>query len=139
MVHALEITRELLKADGLLIDIHPTGTPPLVEAHLDGDVLVAGHLAETDNFVEYFEADDALRDVTRRGLFELEQEGLFTFMLHAQTIMALADHLEAEWSDAVLHEETIKRAAALMAEPGEGREIVLREIVRIARFRSSGG
>jgi hypothetical protein len=46
----------------------------------------------------------------------------------------------AEWLDAVLHEETIECAAELMGERGEGagdrREIVLREIVRIARFRS---
>jgi len=49
-------------------------------------------------------------------------------------------HLAAEWPDAVLHEETIERAAELMGEPGEDagdrREIVLREIVRIVRFQS---
>jgi hypothetical protein len=138
MVHALEITRSLLKIDGLLIDIHPNGKPPPIEAHVGGEVLLAGHLEETDDFVEYFEADDALTDVTGRGLFELERAGLFTFMLHAPTIMALAGHLEAEWSDSVLPEETFERAAELMGEPGEGREIVLRESVRIARFRSSG-
>jgi hypothetical protein len=138
MVHALEITRGLLKTDGLLIDIHPTGKPPLIEAHVDGEILLAGHLEETDDFVEYFEADDALTDVTGRGLFKLEREGLFAFMLHTPTIMALADYLEAEWSDSVLHEETIERAAELMGEPGEGREIVLHESVRIARFRSRG-
>jgi hypothetical protein len=42
----------------------------------------------------------------------------------------------------VLHEETIERAGELMGEPGEGaggrREIVLREFVRIARFRVIG-
>ncbi len=76
--------------------------------------------------------------MTGRGLFELEREGLITFMLHASTIMALADFLEAEWSDSVLHEETIERATELMGEPGAGREIVLRESVRIARFRASG-
>jgi hypothetical protein len=70
MVHALEITRSLLKPDGLLIDIHPTGDPPFVEVHVDGEVRLAGYLEETDNFVEYLEADDALTNVTRRGLFE---------------------------------------------------------------------
>jgi len=137
MVHALEITHDLLKPDGLLIDIHPSGNPPLIEVHVGREVQLAGYLEETGDFVEYFEAHDALTDVTGRGLFELEREGLFTFMLHAPTIMALADHLEAEWSDAVLRDDTIERAAELMGEPGEGREIVLRESVRIARFRSS--
>ncbi len=138
MVHALEITRGLLKRDGLLIDIHPSGKPPRVEAHVGGEVHLAGHSDETGNFVEYFEASDALKDVTGRGLFRLEREGLFTFMVHAPTIMALADHLEAEWSDAVLPEKTFERAAELLGEPGEGKKIVLREIIRIARFRPSG-
>jgi hypothetical protein len=138
MVHALEIIRDLLKADGLFIDIHPTGNPPSIEAHVGGEVQLAGYLEETNDFVEYFQADDALADVTGRGLFKLEREGFFTFMLHAPTIIALAGHLEAEWSDAVLREDTIERAAALMGAPGKGKEIVLRESVRIARFRPSG-
>ena len=137
-MHDLEITHDLLKTDGLLFDIHPKGEPSRIEAHVGEIVRVAGYLDETDGFVEYFQADDALADVTGRGLFTLEREGLFTFMLHTSTIKALVDYLEAEWSDSVLHEETIERAAELMGEPGEDREIVLRERVRIARFRASG-
>jgi len=146
MVHALEMTRDLLKRDGLLIDIHPTGRPPRVEVHVGEEIHLAGHLEETNGFLEYFQADDALKEVTGRGLFELERQGLFTFLLHAPTITALVDHLAAEWLDAVLPEETIARAAELLGEPGEGAaghsgdrpEIVVREIIHIARFRSSG-
>ncbi len=137
MVHALEMAHSLLKAGGVLIDIHPNGEPPPIEVHVGGEVRLAGHLEETDDFIEYFEADDALADVTGRGLFKLEREGLFTFMLHALTIKALADYLEAEWSDSVLREETIELAKELMGEPGDGSEIVLRESVRIARFRTN--
>ena len=50
----------------------------------------------------------------------------------------IVDHLAAEWSDTTLPEETFEQAAALIGEPGEGKRIVLREIVHIARFRSSG-
>ena len=138
MVHALEITHGLLKKDGLLIDIHPSGKPPPVEVHGGGEVLLAGYLDEKGGFAEYFEADSALADVTARGLFELEREGLFSFMLHAPTIMALIDLLEAEWSDAVLAEEVVEQLAKLLAEPGEGKEIIVREIVRISRYRASG-
>jgi hypothetical protein len=138
MVHALEIIHSLLKKDGLLIDIHPNGEPPPIEVHVAGEVLLAGHLEEAGDFVEYFEAGGALADVTARGLFELEREGLFTYMTHAPTIMALTDHLAAEWSDAVVPEKAMERAAALMSEQGEDSEIVLREIVRLSRYRPSG-
>jgi hypothetical protein len=134
MVHALEILHGLLKPGGVLIDIHPNGEPPPIEAHVAGEVHLAGYLDETDDFEEYFKADEALAEVTARGLFVLEREGLFTFMTHASTITELADFLVAEWSDSVVHEETIARSKDLMGEPGDGKEIVLRESVRIARL-----
>jgi hypothetical protein len=138
MVHALEITHGLLKKGGLLIDIHPSGEPPPVEVHVGGKVLLAGHLGEKDNFVEYFQADDALTDVTGRGLFKLERHELFPFMTHAPTIAALTNFLETEWSDAILPEDVLERLAEMMGEPGEEKEIVVREIVRISRYRASG-
>jgi len=137
MVHALEITHSLLKPGGLLIDIHPTSEHPLVEAHVDGEVRLAGYIDELDNFEKYFKADEALAEVNSRGLFLLEQEGFFSFLYHAPTIAELADFIAAEWSDAILHEETIKQARQLMGEPGGGREIVVREPIRITRFRAS--
>ena len=138
MVHALEITRSLLKRGGLLIDLHPSGEPPTFEVHTGGKVQLAGHVQETNDFVEYFQADEALADVTARGLFELERMGLFPFLLHAPAVATMADYIEAEWSDAVLAEEVIEQASALLGEPGEGKEIVVREIIRIARYRASG-
>ena len=137
MVHALEVTHSLLKPGGLLIDIHPTGQHPLVEAHVDGEVRFAGVVDELDDFEEYFKADQALADVNSRGLFLLEREAFFSFLYHAPTIAELADFIAAEWSDAVLHEETIEQARQLMGEPGDGRKIVVREPVRITRFRAS--
>ena len=138
MVHALETTHGLLKRGGVLVDIHPNGTPPPIEVHVGGEVLLAGYLEETDDFVEYFEADGALADVAARGLFELEREGLFPFLTHASTILALTNNFETQWSDAVLPEEVMERLAALMNEPGERKEIVVREEVRISSYRSIG-
>jgi len=136
MVHALEITHSLLKPGGLLVDIHPSGERPLVEVHADGKVRLAGHLEETDDFVEYFQADDALTEVTGRELFELEREALFPFMVHAPTIRALTDFLANEWSDAILSKTVSERLAEMMAEPAAGKEIVVHEIVRIACYRA---
>ena len=138
MVHALEMTHSLLKPDGLLIDIHPSGRPPTVEAHVDGEVLLAGHVLEVDGFVEYFQADDALKNVTARGLFDLEQTELFPFLLHGPTVKAVVDYIAAEWLDALLAEEVIERATQLLGEPGLGKEIVVREIIRISRYRALG-
>ncbi len=136
MVHALEMTHSLLRPGGLLIDIHPTGDHPQVEVHVAGEVRLAGLIDELDDFAEYLQADQALAEVNSRGLFRLEREAFFPFLYHAANITALADFIAAEWSDAVLHEETIQQASQLLEEPGDGREIVLREPIRITRFRA---
>lgn len=138
MVHALEMTHSLLNRDGLLVDIHPSGRPPTVEVYVDGEVQLAGLVLEMDGFVEYFQADDALADTVARGLFELERTELFPFSLHGPTVKAIVDYIAAEWLDAVLAEEVIDRAATLLGEPGEGKEIVVREIIRISRYRATG-
>lgn len=138
MVHALETTHGLLKKGALLIDIHPSGEPSLIEAHVDGQLLPAGQLVEPNDGVEYVEADEALANVTGRGLFIMEREGFFDFLRHAPNIVELVDHIEAEQWDAYVPKETVSRAMALMGEPGEGKEIILREPVRIARYRSLG-
>ena len=136
MVHALESVRDLLKPGGLLIDIHPSGHPPSVEVHTGGKVLFAGHLDEESGFLDYYDADNALADVTARGLFALEREGLFPFMMHAPTFAALLDFIEAEWSDAIVPEKVAERVAELMGQPGAGKEVVVREIIRISRYRA---
>lgn len=142
MVHALEIVHKLLKKDGLFIDIHPSGRPPRVEVHNGGQIQLAGHLEETNDFVEYAQADEALKQVTNRGLFQLESQGLFDFLLHAPTIEALAGHLEAEWLDAILPEAVVERLATLLDDldeaPIDDKEIIVRENIGITRFRADG-
>jgi hypothetical protein len=141
MVHALETIHGLLKKDGLLFDIHPSGRPPEVLVNRAGETHLAGHIQEIDDFVAYFQADDALKAVTDRGLFRLERQGQFTFLVHAPTIEALANYLETDWTDAILPEAVVEQIAELMDGPTEDEdstgEIVVREIIRIARFRSS--
>ena len=136
MVHALEITRSLLKPDGLLIDIHPTSQPPRVEVHRDGADQLAGYVADRDDFIDYIRADQALLEAEARGLFRLERQKYFPFLYHADTLTEMTDHIAAEWSSAVIPQETLARAQQLMGQPGQAAEIVIREPIRISRFQA---
>ncbi len=137
MVHALHTLHGLLKTDGLLIDIHPGGSRPEFFVLARSERLFVGRLEETDNFVEYAQAQAALDEAVRDGLFRLEQAGEFDFVNHAETPQALLDYLAENWKDAVVPPEVAQNAAAAFAQPG-GREVLLVEQIAIVRLRRRG-
>jgi len=135
MVHALETVHHLLAADGVLIDIHPPALDATLEVASSGRLIHAGFLDETDNGIEYEQAEAALAEVVRRGLFEIERESRFTFAHYAPSLEALRQDLAETWKDAVIPHAVATRLGATLAESGPYAEVVLREYVRITRLR----
>ena len=135
MVHALELVHNLLVERGVLVDIHPTGDPPRIEVRL-GDLLhLAGWLNETDDYIEYTQASQALNEVVNKGLFTLEREGVFSFSTCADTLADLCSFLEETWQDAEIDEQVAGVVEDILQSPEVDKEIILREQVKIARFR----
>jgi len=135
MVHALEKIHQLLEPDGRLIDIHPTGDPPPIGVRISQQTTVVGRMKETDDFVEYAQASDALAQVVRRGLFAVEREGTFEFVTHADSVSEWREYLAKEWKDAILDAAVAAKAEELLSVSGPDRELILREQIRIARLR----
>jgi len=135
MVHALEKIHRLLKPDGRLIDIHPTSEPASIEVRLGARTTPAGWLQETDDYIEYEQADEALQRIVHGGWFSLEREGVFEFVTHADSLADLREFLAEEWQDAIVDELTAGRVDELLSTSDRDKEVILRESVRIARFR----
>ena len=135
MVHALEKVQRLLASGGLLIDIHPTPEPASIEVRVGAQTMPAGWLQETDDYVEYEHADAALAQVVRSRWFALERQDTFEFVTHAGSITELREFLTDNWEDARVDEITAARVDELMSTPERDKEVILRESVRIARFR----
>lgn len=130
MVHALEQVNNLLKPDGYLIDIHPNGE--LVEFYyeLNGHEHFLGYMQESDDYIEYQQASEAIQTVLERVLFKREATGEFEFRTYANTFLELITFLEENWSDAVITEDVVIRSNELETEWGE-YETVLREQVNV--------
>ena len=135
MVHALEKIYRLLKPDGMLIDIHPVPEPPSIEARIGDRTISAGWLKERNDYVEYDQADEALAQAVARGLFAVERQGAFTFILHGDTVEELREYLADEWQDASIDDITAMRAEEVLSTPERDKEVIVRESVRIARLR----
>lgn len=136
MVHALESIRDLLKPGGILVDIHPTGEPPRIEVQIGDQFHLAGLLQESDDFIEYFQADQALQHAVHLGWFSLQASLEFTFTTVAPDPETLFAFLRAEWHDAVLLPEVTAQAQALFLAAGRPSQTLLNERVRIARYVS---
>ena len=135
MVHALEQIHFLLKPDGILIDIHPTPEPPPIDVRLDADIHRVGWVREVDDYCEYVAADEALATAVSRNLYTWQKQGTFAFTTYADTILDLRQHLAQTWTDAIIDDDIIRRTLDLMQTPSLNQEIILREVIQIARLK----
>jgi hypothetical protein len=135
MVHALEKIRQLLQLDGILLDIHPTNEMAAIAVRLREQLIPAGWLHESDEYVEYEWADEALQHAIDDQRFALERVGTFEFVWHADTMSDLRAYLAEEWKDAIIDDLTAMRVEELLKLPVHDKEILVSEAIRIARYR----
>jgi len=135
MVHALEIVHQLIKPGGLLLDIHPGTEKAWVEARVNDKDYFLDVVQETDDYIEYQQANDALAQVRERGLFTVEETGKFLFIIHAGSVQEMREFLTDNWKDAVLNESIDAKAGEYRSEAAEHYEILIREEILITRFK----
>ena len=135
MVHALEQIHDLLKVDGYLIDIHPTGEPVKFIRLLPEQDILFGYLQETDDYIEYHQADEALKTAVSNGWFQVEKAREFEFNTYADSFDSLKAFLNENWSDAVIPEDVMTTAQKLDEEYGK-HAVCLREQTRVTVFRA---
>ena len=135
MVHALEQIRRLLKPSGRLVDIHPMDRPPPVAVRLGPHTHPLGYLRETDDSIEYRQADAAVAQVVREGLFAVEHMGEFPFRIYSDAVAELQTYLAEEWKDAVLDDAIAQRAAELLGGPERDKVLIVQDHIHIARLR----
>ena len=116
MVHALETIHDLLKPNGILIDLRPKGNPAEFWGHWGNVSNLLGQIDETDGFIEYRQAARAMEQVVDKKLFRLQGSGEYNFIIHADSFEELKAYLAIEWTDAVIHPEIESKASEMKAE-----------------------
>jgi hypothetical protein len=146
MVHALEEIRRLLKPTGTLIDIHPVAEPSPVEIRHGGAIDVAGHLSVQSWCIDYEQADQALSEIVRRGLFAVERQSVFESRTHYGSADEMRTSLkealdkyardgESPGTEVPQVEALAARAGGLMQAAGTGAELMVLERTHISRLR----
>jgi hypothetical protein len=145
MVHALEEIHRLLKPTGTLIDIHPVAESSPMELHQHEKIDLVGSLSVRQWCIDYQQADNALSEITRRGLFAVERKDVFDSLTHYTSVEEMrTDQINAinkfardaqSASEGVPDVEALAvRADALMQTAASGAELIIRERVHISRL-----
>jgi len=135
MVHALETVHSLIKPGGRLIDIHPGVDKAWVEVRVNGKDYFLDVVQETDDYIEYQQANDSLTQAGERGLFKVEEAGKFLFIIHAGSMDEMREFLSANWKDALLNDSLDGKARDYFSKAAESYEILIREEILITRYK----
>ncbi|HSK08562.1 MAG TPA: hypothetical protein VK911_03235 [Vicinamibacterales bacterium] len=123
MVHALRRVAGMVVPGGRVIDVRSLDE----RAEFLVGPSSCGHLRETDEGIEYRQAELALQTALAAGVFTLESEHPFSFRHYAPGLAAMREYLAATWKDAVILPEVAHAVEAALAEAEPGAEVVLRE------------
>ncbi|HMF93773.1 MAG TPA: hypothetical protein VKE96_05745 [Vicinamibacterales bacterium] len=133
MVDALRRAHRTVAPDGIVVDLHPDASPPVVEI----GSRPTGHVDVEDGAHRHAAADATIATVVRDGLFAIERVVEFAFHTHADTIDELRDYIEENWRNARLDDLTVSRTREAAREmPGErprAREHVILTVMRPRR------
>jgi hypothetical protein len=135
-----------LRPSGRLIDIHPVAEASPVEIHRGTKTELVGNLIVKQWCIDYQEADKALAEITRRGLFAVEREGMFDSLthygslpeMHTSLLESVDKFAREAGSTAEAKAEVEARAARaeeLSRPTVSGAELTIRERIHIRRFR----
>ena len=130
MVDALIKIRELLKPDGLLIDIHPEDTILPIFVQAGSVVTQVGEIDVESKFAKYRLADEAIDLVVEEELYTVDQQEIVDFVIYFDSVAECRQYLAEEWRDAKLSDSSWKQMAKLMTQPSETKQIFYSEGVK---------
>src|SRR5688572_10556256 len=119
MVHGLEEIQRLLNPTGVLFDTHPVSESSPIEIHQSRKIDLVGYLSVRQWCINFQQTDNALAEITQRGLFAVEHERVFdslTYYSSAEEMRtSLKESIDKFARDAQLAGEAVPHAEALAA------------------------
>ena len=135
MVHALTEIGRTLRAGGILLDIRPYlpfGPLELVQAD---EAHVIGRLDEVKSVPSDAAADEAIAEVSRRRLFDLEDTTSFYYSSYWDSVGEVQEYLR-DWADeARLPRRLAGQARKALRAAGSGARLRLQTYVVFNRLR----
>lgn len=132
-MHALRRIHECLRADGVLLDVHPQPENSQIEIWQDGLIHSLGEVDQKEDHEEIESARVHLRSFEQRGLFAKDRRRYFDGFEHHPSVESWQERWAEEGYRLVAAPELLESANDLLASGGG--ELVIRERVRATSLR----
>jgi hypothetical protein len=130
MVDALRCAHRVVRADGCVVDLHPTAA----RASMEVGACIAGCVDAGDAPFRHAAASAALARAADERLFTIESSCEFMFLTYGDSADELRDYIVENWRNARVDDDTMRRMrVALAADPRAKPRA--REQVRATRLR----
>jgi len=129
MVDALRRAHRIAAPSGVVVDLHPSSSPAVVEV----GAFVIGDVDSPQGPRRHAAADAAIAAAVDAGWFAVTRVVEFSFYTHADTIEELRDFVAEHWHDARIDDATVIRTRERMRGAGarpRTRERVILTILR---------
>ena len=135
MVHALEESWRVLRPEGVLIDLRPIASNPLIEIMSDNAFKAAGHIDDSSCTADDLAADEALDHAVARGLFKPIEIAQFKFSLYWDSIESMQTYVEDSWSESQqIPSEVLMRAKELARKAGNPDKARIQRKLHLGAF-----
>ena len=126
-----------LRPGGHLLDLRPDALHAPVEVCVGDAIVPLGHLEETRHIHDVHIARAARQEAIDAGLFVLEREARFTFVMHFDTVESWLTYMAEHMQKAVIPAKLVARARELLP-PGAAGEVRIPRQIYAARLRRTG-
>jgi phosphoribosylformylglycinamidine (FGAM) synthase PurS component len=135
MVHTLHEIHRVLKPDGTLLDLRPDYGNRSVAVTLPYADLFVGEIDSSMFDPDKLAADKALQQTIHDGLFVLEHQEAFDFVVDMDTVDDLREFAES-FDQSILSDAVIEQVESLLAdEDPDAVGIRVRRPMHVARYR----
>lgn len=137
MVHALAETWRVLRAGGRLVDLRPYASGWPLEILARDAQMPAGPLDDSIGQDVDIACDRAVREVVRRGWFEVENKGSFEYTYYWDSVDGMNAFLKENWKESArVPGSLLAKARQLERAAGGQVQVRVRRSMLIASYRN---
>jgi hypothetical protein len=135
MVHALEEARRVLRSGGVLIDVRPVVSQPLVEVLGSEGVSTAGRIDDSADLDDGIASDKALAHTLEQGWLQAQEHDSFHFAYYWDTPDEMFEYIAEKWTEAVVPDEVFSQARALTSAAAPPVQLRIQIAMTITRYQ----